>query len=152
MEGKNVCIVTGEEVDRGYPVLEDSVIRLIRKIKAKLGTAKNNKLFVSEDHYEEYKKRRAEFEKRVMYGSIFVAVIFLVGILAPAFSGDFQRAVLMVGPVVILTLLVAVLLLFSYVPRIGDEVVVLKPEQRKTRTKQRGRSKASASEKRRAKR
>ena len=63
-EGKDVCIVDGEEIEKGYRVKEDFVIRTIRRIKGALGMLRNNRLYVCEKHLEEYKKKRKNYRKR----------------------------------------------------------------------------------------
>jgi hypothetical protein len=73
-----VCIVCREEKD-GSAVKDDPVITTIRGVKTRLGFASNRRLVVCDDCREEHRRRRQDFEKRlVQYGGI--GLIILVGL------------------------------------------------------------------------
>ncbi|MEM4295756.1 MAG: hypothetical protein QXS91_03040, partial [Candidatus Anstonellales archaeon] len=70
-------IITGKEVNKGYRVKEDIVIRTIAWIKKKAGLYQGNNLYVAEESLEEYKKRRSRFERYAIFGTIFVFVVLV---------------------------------------------------------------------------
>ncbi len=74
------CIVCGK-TKAGTPVSEDIIIQIIRKIKQAFNVAKNNNLVVCSSCISEHKKKRAEFEKKlVRYGGFgaIIALLFLI--------------------------------------------------------------------------
>lgn len=102
----------------GYPVKEDIVIRSIRKIKRFFGIAKNNRLIVSEEMYEEYKKRRTKFEKTLVQYIALAVIIFIAFVGLSLLSGT-----LSLGTFIISIFIGAFLVLFSltsYVPAIEE--------------------------------
>ena len=126
--GKDICIVTGEEVSKGYRVIDDPVIETLRKLKKALGRLQNNRLYVSEGALEEYNKRRKEFEKMVFYASITLALFFVLLWVLPLVRGDFETFLKMVIPTLVLAVILSLLLLLKYVPRIEDRLTVVARE------------------------
>jgi len=82
---KGVCIYCGAEKNskpqlvQGYPIKEDYVINAIRWIKRKTKTEQGNRLVVCKKHAEEHRKKRADFERRlIMYGGLGVIVMLIL--------------------------------------------------------------------------
>ncbi len=117
-----VCIVSREEVPpgTGTPIKQDAIIGTIRKIKAKLGILQNNELVVSDEHLEEYKKKRAKFEKMAVIYTTVAAVLVLLLVFAPLiFGAPFNLMSILFA--LILGIMVAALALLGYVPGIETE-------------------------------
>jgi hypothetical protein len=85
-----VCIICEKE-KHGERISDDIVISTIRAVKAKFGWAKNNTLVVCSDCMQEHKKKRATFERRIVWygglGVIFAALLMLVSFSLPAIFG-----------------------------------------------------------------
>lgn len=90
---KGVCIhCTRENADvkpklvMGYPIADDYVISAIRWLKRKTRTEQGNRLVVCEEHAEEHRKKRGNFERSlIIYGGIgiFLMMVLLVMSLSP---------------------------------------------------------------------
>jgi len=78
--GKSVCVVCRQERD-GVPVEDDPVIAAIRAVKTRLGIATGNRLVVCHEDLETARKKRARFERTLMWcamlGAAFIFVILL---------------------------------------------------------------------------
>ena len=85
LKHSNVCIICGKEVDahNAVPIKEDFIIKGIRFIKQKTGTIRNNKLYVCEDCFEEYKKERKSFINGVFLWTILIGVLFFILLIMP---------------------------------------------------------------------
>ncbi|HII54255.1 hypothetical protein COT30_01975 [Candidatus Micrarchaeota archaeon CG08_land_8_20_14_0_20_49_17] len=83
MEPSNttVCIICRKEVS-GTLVKDDVVIETIRKIKKKLGMAKNNKLVVCQGCLEEWSSKRKKYEKTLTQNIVIGIgiVVLLIGL------------------------------------------------------------------------
>jgi uncharacterized protein YacL len=125
---QKACIVCGEEVTKGSEVIEDKFIELIRKVKSKLGIVKGYKLYVCENCTEKYEKRRKRFERNmVIYGGIGL-FIFLILLFF-----NFSIASFLTG--FILFLVMILLALMGYQPRIKKKEEVKKDERKKATRK-----------------
>jgi uncharacterized protein YacL len=127
---KKACIICGEEVKKGSEVVEDKIIEIIRKIKGKFGAVKGYKLLVCENCIEKYEKRRKRFERNVIiYGGLGVVMaLFLIVF-------NFSFASILTG--IFLILVMILLALMGYQPRIKKKEEVKKNERKKTTTKRR---------------
>ncbi len=116
----DICIICQKE-KKGRVVLDDVVINSIRWLKQKLGIAAKNRLYVCEECVPEHKKRRASFEKTlVFYGAIGVIIILAVLLLSPKIGS------LLVA--IFFGLFVLALSLLHYVPAV-EEI----PERKETK-------------------
>ncbi len=98
---------------------DDVVILTIRKIKNKFGIATNNRLYVSPENYEAYKKKRSKFEQKVVLLGAFgmLISIFVIGanlLLRGAFD------IVQVLSSIALTLFLVALGFVDYVPAAED--------------------------------
>lgn len=115
---EKVCIICTEKKD-GYPIEDTQIIRLIRKVKRKFSIAQNNKLVVCKEHLEDYKKKRQDFEKRVIVNGILGALFFAIAFFIPLLSGrlditSFFVALVLTGFLMLLSLLI-------YIPPLEKE-------------------------------
>ena len=113
-----VCIISRKEVPAGTgtPIKEDAIIRGIRNIKGKLGILQNNELVVSDESMEEYKKKRAKFEKMAVIHTTIAAFVVLILIFAPILLGFFNIMSILFA--FVLGIMIAGLALLSYIPAI----------------------------------
>ena len=117
-----VCIICNKDVTgkRAVRVKDDFVIRTIRRVKQILGVAKNNELYVCEDDFEEYKKRRSSFEKSIMiFGAMAGLLIFGV-VLLMIITGRFSISSI-VSLLVLGILLLIFTLVFRFTPAVESE-------------------------------
>ena len=124
-ENADICIIGHEVVQNGYKVKEDKVIGLMKAAKKRLGMKlKNNRLFVCEQHKEEYKKKRKGFERNVLILSALAAVFFVIIFVVNLMNGDVADILrsLLLG--VLLILLVPLFLIFIYVPAIEEKPIL----------------------------
>jgi len=112
-----MCIISSEEAPDGYPVEDTQVIKAIRAVKQKLNMASNNKLVVSKSNYELYKKKRKDFEQKLILHVAAGALLLLVSIVFPLFSGRGVEFV-SVFMVLLLAAFLVVLAGLSYIPPI----------------------------------
>lgn len=130
-----VCIVCHEDVSgkKAVKVREDNIIRFIRKIKRFLRIAKNNELYVCEEHIKEHKKRRKAFEKSMLFFGVIAAIIILVfgGLLI--LSGRFDP-----GSFISLLILGVILISFSVIFKFVPAVESSNPVRVGKRKKKRG--------------
>ena len=78
----DICIISGQQVtEKRYKVKDDFIISGIRAIKEKFGLATNNRLYVSPENYEIYRKKRSKFEQKVVLLGAFgvIVSIFVIG-------------------------------------------------------------------------
>jgi uncharacterized protein YacL len=132
----NVDIITGKEVKKGYKVREDLIIRLIRWFKKKTGTYIGNNLYVAEESYDDYLKKRKRFENYVLFATIFAVFIFFVSVLIPLINGDLFRALSMFVAVLALIILIYLMVFTQYVPSIEEQLTVIEPETKETEAKE----------------
>ncbi|MBS3069858.1 hypothetical protein J4441_05830 [Candidatus Micrarchaeota archaeon] len=112
MKGK--CIVC-ETDNEGFPVVEDAIILAIRAIKKKLNMAKGNTLIVCSGCVEQYRKKRAEFEKAlVQHGLIAAFLLVLLVLVPPLLGGTFNLAGIGMG--ILLAVLMLAFSIFRYYP------------------------------------
>lgn len=114
-----VCIICEKEVQHGHAVQDDFVIRAIRKVKQRLNMARNNVLVVEEGCLEEYRKRRAKYERDVVIRVVFAAIILLVFVLLPIFTTGFSVWATLLG--LVLAGMFMALSLFSHFPKIAEQ-------------------------------
>ena len=112
------CIICAKTVAQGRPVEDDAVISGIRAVKQKLGIAKNNELVVCPGCIEAYKKRRGEYEKRLVQHVVIAAIVFLVFAFLPLFTTGFSLWSLLLG--VIFAAGVLLLSVFSHCPKMKE--------------------------------
>jgi len=111
---KGICIITEQEVS-GIPIKEDAVISTIRKIKRLFGIAKNNALVVGADSMEEYKKRRAKFERTfVQYVALAIIMVAAFVLLPLFFGAPFSLGSLAMS--VLIGVFIILLSFSSYIP------------------------------------
>ncbi|MFA6490200.1 MAG: hypothetical protein WCT52_06025 [Candidatus Micrarchaeia archaeon] len=125
------CIICAKIVPHGVPVEDDLVISGIRAIKQKLGIAKNNELVVCPACTEEYKKKRGEYEKKLVQHVVIASILLLVFILLPIFTKGFSLWAVVMG--VVFAAGVMLLSVFSHCPRIavGAQAKAEKPSAAK---------------------
>lgn len=128
MNKTNACIICSKENVKGFPVVEDKIIGLIRTLKSKFGIVKGYKLMVCNDCEKEYEKKRKTFERNlILYGGLGVVIALLLLFLN--FSiGSFLSGLLLFIVLIILALL-------KYVPRIEKEVKTDGSQKRTSRKK-----------------
>ncbi len=116
-----VCIYSGEDVKgkKAVKVKEDRIIRAIRAVKKLFKAAKNNELYVSEEHLEDHKARRKSFERMVLISAIIAAAVVVLFFLASILSGNFSVNSFISA--IVVALLVLALPLFKYVPALESE-------------------------------
>ncbi len=114
----DVCIICGKEIKKGkkYKVKDDFVIKVIRFIKHKLKIAKNNKLYVEEKCLNEYKKRRARYERNLILATIVAVFLFLSIGIAPIFFGSFSLTSFLASILLGIMLLFFTVLIYSIPP------------------------------------
>ncbi len=120
LTGKSVCVVDGKEVKKGYRIKEDFVIRTIRSIKKSLGIAKNNKLFVCEEHKELLIKKRKNYERIAIIISVSLAALFIFAVFLPLIEG--RLTVFSFISFLLITVLMFGMLFLSHVPRIEEKL------------------------------
>ena len=84
MDKKIACIMCTEEIKKGEgnEVIEDKIIEIIRKVKAKLGVAKGYKLVVCDECLENYEKKRKRFERNtILYLGLGLVILVLLMLL-----------------------------------------------------------------------
>lgn len=112
-KGGKICIIckkelTPAEIKGAKRVVDDVVIKTIRKIKNFLNVASNNELYVCKEHLEEHNKKRKNYEKSIVLTLVFALVIFLGLTLLPVFNtGEININSMLLGLIVavLLTLL-----------------------------------------------
>ncbi|RME78996.1 MAG: hypothetical protein D6769_03515 [Methanobacteriota archaeon] len=101
--------------------MDDYVIRALRWIKGKTGTLKNNEIFICEEHYEDYLKKRKHYEKIMYYGAVFLALFFVLGIILPILSGNISRVLVLFATTILLVISFVILLVFGHVPKVEEK-------------------------------
>lgn len=110
-----VCIVCHNECRGGYPVQDDIVMHTIRNAKKRFGVAQNNELMVDDGCFEEHRKKRERFERDLAMHAVFAAIVLMVFILLPIFSGSFSLASVFLG--ILLGCLIVGLSVLHYWPK-----------------------------------
>lgn len=130
-----VCIVCYQEKS-GTPVLDDAVIRAIRAAKQRLNMAKGNMLVVCEGCMEQYRKKRAKYERDLVMHVVLAGIVLLVFVLAPVFTTGFSITAVVLG--LVLSALIVGLSVFSHCPAIEGGIGGNQPgrgEERKKKGK-----------------
>ncbi|MEM4348626.1 MAG: hypothetical protein QXN37_03595 [Candidatus Anstonellaceae archaeon] len=112
-----VCIMCEKETD-GFLVLDDYVIRFIRAVKNAFGIAKNNTLVVCSSCLEEYKKKRARYEKDLAIHAVIGGFVLLVMTFLPIFTSGFSITAVFFG--LLLFGMIMALSVFSHCPKIDE--------------------------------
>ncbi len=114
-----VCVTCQADVGgkRAFPVREDRVIGAIRAAKRALGVAQNNQLFVCEACLPKHMERRRSFEKTLLFAAVLAGIMLLVIVISPLLYGRFEAAAIFSG-IVVACLIVAMPVLFKYVPAV----------------------------------
>lgn len=126
-----VCIMCEKETPGGHAVQDDAVIRAIRAAKQRLGMARNNVLVVDDGCMDAYRKRRAKYEKDMVFRIAIAAIILLVFVLLPVFTTGFSLTAALLG--LLLAAVFAGLSLFSHCPRLAQEPAAGKAAKGKKR-------------------
>jgi hypothetical protein len=132
------CIVCYKEVAAGHPVEDDAILRAMRKVKQHFKVAKNNELVVEESCMDGYRKKREKFEKDLVMHVVLAAVVLIVFIVMPIFSGGFSIWVLLAG--IMLAAILIGLSVLSYCPKVKG----LETRQQKPQAAKLGQKKAKA--------
>lgn len=132
-ENKDLCIIDRKETTQGYKVKEDFVIKTIRDIKKRFGKLKNNRLYVCPEHLEQYKKKRKNYERIVLLVSGLVILMFLVGIVAPLFSGRINFAGFI--SLIIIVFVMGFFLISMHIPAIETDINIIKKSTQETQEK-----------------
>lgn len=74
---KSICVVCKKE-KKGRRVEEDLYLEAIRKIKTRLGIAKNNTLVVCDDCLPKATEKRRRFEKTLATWAILATLLFVM--------------------------------------------------------------------------
>ncbi len=113
-----VCIVCEGNVEgkKASKVREDKIIAAIRSVKKKLGIAKMNELYVCSECQDKHSSRRKEFEKLVLYATIFAGIILILLLGRMILLGSFDALAILFA--FILGVFVLLLPLFKYVPAV----------------------------------
>lgn len=130
MTKEKACIICGEKTKKGYAVIEDKIIEIIRSIKSKFGAVKGYELYVCEGCLEPYEKKRKRFERNILlYGGLglFIAIVLLFF--------NFSISSLLLG--IFMFALMILLAIMNYVPRIEKKKEVKKDEKGKGKRKPR---------------
>ena len=126
-----VCLISKKEVEEGYPIVEDQVVRTIRKIKKRFGLLQNNEIVVSPEHLETYKKKREAFERNlVLYSAIAIIVVVVFSVLPIVLSGTFNFMAVLYS--FLLGLMIVLFALMGYVPQV-DTGGIRKPARKGAR-------------------
>lgn len=129
-----VCIVCKAEVQGGHRVEDDAVIRAIRSAKRRFNIAKNNDLVVCAGCLEEYRKKRAAYERDLAIHVVIAAIVLLVTVVLPVFTSGFSLMAVAMG--VFLAGMVMALSVFSHWPKIAEaHAPAAKAGARKTHAK-----------------
>jgi hypothetical protein len=121
----NICFICEKEIEKGYKVKDSFVLETIRKIKQKFKILKNNQLYVCENCLENYKKRRANFERNNKINLAILIIITIIMFLIPLINGLDISIGSIISNIILLIILAAVLGLlsiFTYVPAIEKEI------------------------------
>jgi len=116
---KKVCIICGKE-RKGAQVQDDVVIRAIRRVKGALRVATNNTLVVCGGCMDEYKKKRAKFEKALVLYVVLAAILLVLIAVLPLISGKFFSLESILFGVLIGVFIIA-LSLIGYMPKIAEK-------------------------------
>ncbi|MBU0585964.1 hypothetical protein KJ780_00475 [Candidatus Micrarchaeota archaeon] len=117
-----VCIVCTNEVQgNAYPVKDDRIIKAIRKVKATLGMAKNNELYVCEECFPKYEPKRKKFEKQMVYSIALAALIIVFVIGLQIISGGLNLMIMFFGLLMGLGIILMAMLIY-FTPALEKEV------------------------------
>ncbi len=118
---KNICIsckkeLKGTKLKTAKTVVDDHLIRTIRKIKKAFNAITNNKLYVCKEDLKEHKTKRKKFEKNFILTLVLAILIFLTLVILPLIlGGAFNFGSVILGAV-IAVLLTALMGFINYVP------------------------------------
>ena len=123
-----ICIECEKNVEgmKAVKIKEDNVIAAIRKIKRVLGAAKENDLYVCEEHLKKHLERRKSFQKSLILFGIAAVLIFVLGIISMVISGNFN-IVGFIAAVVISIFLILFAILFKYTPDVESASLTFIP-------------------------
>jgi len=112
-----VCIECEKNVEgmKAVRIKEDNIIIAIRKIKRALGAAKENELYVCEEHLKKHIERRQSFQKALILFGVAAVLIFVLGLISMFFSGNFN-IVGFIAAVIISIFLILFAIVFKYTP------------------------------------
>ena len=114
--GKEVCIVCQKE-KKGAAIVEDFVIKGLRKIKQSLKASTGYKLVVCEDCKEVAKKKRQNFERTLLtYMGLGGIVLLAIIITAVMSGGSILSIIQSIIVLIFLIVLLAALSLLNYFP------------------------------------
>ena len=112
------CVVCHKEgVEGGRPVEDDLIIRSIRAAKQKLGIARNNVLVVEEGCMDDYRAKRAKYERDLAIHTVIGGLVLLLFILLPVFTSGFSLVSVLLG--LLLFGLIMLLSIFSHCPKVA---------------------------------
>ncbi len=133
-----VCIECQQEVvgKRAVRVKEDNIIGTLRWVKRRLGIAKENELYVCEDHLKKHLEKRKDFEKSMVISAILTSILLLILLVSIAISGRIELWAI-VSTIVLIILLVFLSLVFKYVPNVEstEAELIQQEQQEKEKTK-----------------
>jgi len=112
-----ICIECEKNVEgmKAVKIKEDNVIAAIRKIKRAIRAAKENDLYVCEEHVKQHIERRKSFQKALILFGIAAVLIFILGLISMILSGNFN-VIGFIAAVVISIFLILFAILFKYTP------------------------------------
>jgi len=134
-----VCIECQQEVvgKRAVRVKEDRIIGVLRWLKRKLGIAKENELYVCEDHLKRHLEKRKDFEKSMVIFAILTSILLLILLVSIAISGRIELWAI-VSTIALIVLLVFFSLVFRYVPNVESTEPELIQQEKEMKKKKRG--------------
>jgi len=134
-----VCIECQQEVvgKRAVRVKEDRIIGVLRWLKRKLGIAKENELYVCEDHLKKHLEKRKDFEKSMVIFAILTSILLLILLVSIAISGRIELWAI-VSTIALIVLLVFFSLVFRYVPNVESTEPKLIQQEKEMKKKKRG--------------
>ena len=116
-----VCITCQKEITTGTPIKEDSVIRLLRKIKSSVGIAKNNELFVCDACKPKHVEKRKAYEKSLPLW-VGISVFAFIGIAGlPILNGQLSIGAFLLG-LSLGGLMFIFSVFFKYVPALTGDI------------------------------
>ncbi len=113
-----VCIICEKETG-GRRVMDDFVIRAIRKVKSALRIAKNNTLVVCPGCIETYASKRTKYERDLVMHAIVGGMVLLLFALLPIFTTGFSLLPILLG--LMLFALIMALSVFSHCPKLEEK-------------------------------
>ncbi len=127
-----VCIECEKSVEgtKAVKIREDNVIKAIRAIKRRLGAAKENELYVCEEHLKQHIERRKSFQKSLILFGIAAVLVFVLGLLSMIISGNFSL-IGFFAAIIIAVFLILFAVVFKYTPDLESATPVFIPAAEK---------------------